>query len=157
MVQNLLYLGFSNGLLTKQLGEWKLLCPVPQSSSHPHQKKKHSELVGCWILHQDSALLHVVHLLLEYLKKHNNIRTMTHPPQSADLSPCNFWLFPALEHGLCGWQFANDAEVMKVSSSGVDISISYRYYRYALAYRNIDMNCRYHDIFDISLITVITA
>ncbi len=41
--------------------------------------------------------------------------------------------------------------------SGVDISISYRYYRYALAYQNIDMNFRYRDIIDISLITVITV
>ncbi len=41
--------------------------------------------------------------------------------------------------------------------SGVDISISYRHYRYALAYQNINTNFRYRDIFDISLITVITA
>ncbi len=59
----------------------------------------------------------------------------------AKLDPNNFSLT---------WFMQNDI----TSSSGVDI---YRYYRYALAYRNIDMNFRYCDNFYISLITVITA
>ncbi len=34
-----------------------------------------------------------------------------------------------------------------MSVSGVDISISYQYYRSAFAYRNIAMYFEYHDIF----------
>ncbi len=38
---------------------------------------------------------------------------MAHPLYSPDLSPFDLWLFPTLKRGLRGWQFANDAEVIK--------------------------------------------
>ena len=50
--------------------------------------------------HQDNASVHNSILVTDYLTK-MGIKTVSHPPYSVDLAPCDFWLFPKLRgcHG----------------------------------------------------------
>ena len=50
---------------------------------------------GQWNFHQDNALVHNSILVTDYLTK-MGINTVSHPPYSPDLAPCDFWLFPKL-------------------------------------------------------------
>jgi histone-lysine N-methyltransferase SETMAR len=49
-----------------------------------------------WILHRDSAPVHKVVRVQEFLAK-KYITKMDHPPDSSGLAPCEFWLFPKLK------------------------------------------------------------
>ena len=48
-----------------------------------------------WHFHQDNAPVHNSILVTDYLTK-MGIKTVPHPPYSAELGPCDFWLFPKL-------------------------------------------------------------
>ena len=48
-----------------------------------------------WHFHQDNAPLHNSFLVTDYLTK-MGINTVPHPPNSSNLGPCDFWLFPKL-------------------------------------------------------------
>ena len=48
---------------------------------------------GQWHFQQDSAPVHNSILVTDYLTK-MGIKRICHPPYSADLAPCDFWLFP---------------------------------------------------------------
>ena len=50
---------------------------------------------GQWHLHQDNAPVHTSILVTDYLTK-MGIKTVSHPPYSPDLAPCDFCLFPEL-------------------------------------------------------------
>ena len=50
---------------------------------------------GQWHFHEDNAPVHNSILVTDYLTK-MGIKTVTHPPYSPDLAPCDFWLFPKL-------------------------------------------------------------
>ena len=50
---------------------------------------------GQWHFHQDNAPVHNSILVTDYLTK-MGIKTVSHPPYSPDLAPCDFWLFPKL-------------------------------------------------------------
>ena len=50
---------------------------------------------GQWHFHQDNALVHNSNLVPDYLTK-MGIKTVPQPPNSPDLGPCDFWLFPKL-------------------------------------------------------------
>ena len=50
---------------------------------------------GQWHFHQDNAPVHNSILVTDYLNK-MGINTVSHPPYSRDLAPCDFWLFPKL-------------------------------------------------------------
>ena len=51
---------------------------------------------GQWHFHQDNTPVHNSRLLVrDYLTK-MGIKTVSHPPYSPDLAPCDFWLFPKL-------------------------------------------------------------
>ena len=54
---------------------------------------------GQWHLHQDNTPVHNSILVTDYLTK-MGIKTVPHPPNSPDLVPCDFWLFPKLT-GCC--------------------------------------------------------
>jgi hypothetical protein len=41
----------------------------------------------------------------------NQIRTISQPPCSSDLAPCDFWLFPRLKMDLKGYRFASVEEI----------------------------------------------
>ena len=48
-----------------------------------------------WYFHHDNAPVHNSTLVTDYLTK-MGIKTVPQPPDSADLAPCDFWLFPKL-------------------------------------------------------------
>ena len=50
---------------------------------------------GQWHFHQDNAPVHNSILVTEYLTK-MGIKTVPHPPNSPDVPPSDFWLFPKL-------------------------------------------------------------
>ena len=50
---------------------------------------------GLWHFHQDNAPVHNSILFTYYLTK-MGIKTVPQPPNSPDLAPCDFWLFPKL-------------------------------------------------------------
>ena len=52
-----------------------------------------------WHFHQENAPVHNSILVTDYLTK-MGIKTVSHPPYSPDLSPCDFWLFPKLKEKL---------------------------------------------------------
>ena len=56
---------------------------------------------GQWHLHQDNAPVHNSILVTDYLIN-MGIKTDPHPPNSPDLGPCDFWLFPKLRG--CGYE-----------------------------------------------------
>jgi histone-lysine N-methyltransferase SETMAR len=51
---------------------------------------------GNWILHHDNAPAHRAVITNEFLAK-QNIPSLSHPPYSPDLPPCDFFLFPQLK------------------------------------------------------------
>ena len=55
-----------------------------------------------WHFHQDNAPVHNSILVTDYLTK-MGIKTVPHPPYSADLGPCDFWLLPKLT--CCRWRW----------------------------------------------------
>ena len=50
---------------------------------------------GQWYFQQENAPVHNSILVTDYLTK-IGIKTLSHPPYSPDLTPCDFWLFPEL-------------------------------------------------------------
>ena len=54
---------------------------------------------GQWHFYQDNAPVHNSILVTDYLSK-MGIKTVSQPPYSPDLAPCDFWLFPKLR-GCC--------------------------------------------------------
>ena len=50
---------------------------------------------GQWHFHQDNAPVQNSILVRDYLTK-MGIKTLPHPPNSPNLAPCDFWLFPKL-------------------------------------------------------------
>ena len=50
---------------------------------------------GPWHFHLDNTPVHNSILVTDYLTK-MGIKTVSQPPSSSDLAPCDFWLFPKL-------------------------------------------------------------
>ena len=59
---------------------------------------------GQWHFHQDNAPVHNSILVIDYLSK-MGIKTVTRPPYSPDLAPCDFWLFLKLKEKLTGCRY----------------------------------------------------
>jgi histone-lysine N-methyltransferase SETMAR len=69
---------------------------------HRHRPEKwHS---GNWILHHDNASAHRAVTTNEFLVKHK-IPLLAHPPNSPDLAPCDFFLFPQRKKTMKGRRF----------------------------------------------------
>ena len=51
--------------------------------------------LGQWHFHEDNAPVHNSILVTDYLTK-MGIRTVPYSPNSPDVAPCDFWLFPKL-------------------------------------------------------------
>ena len=75
-----------------------------------HISRKRSDLKASWILHQDNARPHTSSLTREFMSK-NGVETIPHPPYSADLAPCDFWMFPTLKKELRGRRFVSKTEI----------------------------------------------
>jgi hypothetical protein len=52
----------------------------------------------------------------------NQIQTITQPPHSPDLTPCDFWLFPRLQMGLKGHRFAPLEENQQKATAGLRVT-----------------------------------
>ena len=68
--------------------------------------------MGNWQLHPDNMPAHAPHLVQSFLAKHQ-ITQVTQPPYSADLVPCDFWLFRKLKSSLKGKRFQTANEIQK--------------------------------------------
>ncbi len=66
-----------------------------------HIRRKRSELIGRWVLHQDNATPHTAAVVQQWFQD-QDIELMPHSPYSPDLAPCNFWLFPTLKRAFRG-------------------------------------------------------
>ena len=78
-----------------------------------HRKRPALFKSAQWHFHQDNAPLHNSILVPDYLTK-MGIKTVLQPPYSADLAPCDFWLFPKLRG--CFYEITEEMKgaVMKV-------------------------------------------
>ncbi len=84
-------------------------CCVLQTFIH-HIGYKPSEMKKCWILHQDNALPHSARARQDFFQA-KGVEDMEHPLYSPDLTPGDFYLFPALKYEFRGVQFPSDASV----------------------------------------------
>ncbi|VVC25866.1 Transposase, type 1 [Cinara cedri] len=64
---------------------------------------------GDWFFHHDNAPAHTALSVRRFLTK--NMTTVSHPPYSPDLSPCDFFLFPRIKRNMKGKRFADIDEV----------------------------------------------
>ncbi|VVC36211.1 Transposase, type 1 [Cinara cedri] len=61
---------------------------------------------GDWFFHHDNAPAHTALSVRRFLTK-NDMTTVSHPPYSPDLSPCDFFLFPRMKRNMKGKRFAD--------------------------------------------------
>jgi histone-lysine N-methyltransferase SETMAR len=62
------------------------------------------------IIHHDNASAHKAAQTMEYLEA-QRVKLMGHPAYSADLIPCDFWLFPKIKEQLRGKNFQDINEI----------------------------------------------
>ncbi len=74
---------------------------------------------GLWNFHQDNAPVHKSILVTDNLTK-MGIKTVHHPPYSADLAPCDFWLFPKLKEKLRGCRYEIIEEMKDTVTKVID-------------------------------------
>ena len=67
---------------------------------------------GDWQLHHNNVLTHASCLMQSFLVKHQ-ITQVTQSPDSPDMVPCDFWLFPKLKSFLKGMRFQTIHEIQK--------------------------------------------
>ena len=70
---------------------------------------------GQWHFHQDNTPVHNSILVTDYLTK-MGINTVPQPPNSPDLAPCDFWLFPKLR----GCRYETIEEIRVVVTKIID-------------------------------------
>ena len=72
-----------------------------------------------WHFHQDNAPVHNSILVTDYLTK-MGIKTVRHPPNSPDLAPCDFWLFPKLKEKPRGYRYETIEEMKEAVTTVID-------------------------------------
>ena len=79
-------------------------------------------------LHHNNAPAHSTALVQAFFffGKTPPLRSVSPPPYSPDLAPCDFWRFPKLKSPLKAWRFVN-ATVTQYTSSVNDVSLSIDY------------------------------
>ncbi|VVC38688.1 Transposase, type 1 [Cinara cedri] len=65
---------------------------------------------GSWKWHHDNAPAHSVHVVQQFLAKHD-IPVVSQPPYSPDLAPCDYFLFPKIKIALKGKRFQDVDEI----------------------------------------------
>ena len=80
-------------------------------------RRKRSALFksGQWHFQQDNAPVHNYILFTDYLTR-MGINTVSQPPYSPDLAPCDFWLFPKLR----GCRYETIEEMKKAVTKVID-------------------------------------
>ena len=74
---------------------------------------------GQWHFHQDNAPVHKSILVTDYQSK-MGIKTIPHPPNSPDLAPCDFCLFPKLKEKLTGCRCETIEEMKEAVTKVID-------------------------------------
>ena len=74
---------------------------------------------GQWHFHQDNAPVHNSILVKEYLTK-MGIKTVRQPPNSPNLVPCDFCLFPKLKEKLKGCRYETIGEMKEAVRKVID-------------------------------------
>ena len=72
-----------------------------------------TDIADNWVLHHDNAPAHTALSIQEFLAK-KNIPVLSHPPNSPDLAPCDFYLFPKLKSKLKGHHFRTTEIIQKI-------------------------------------------
>ena len=72
-----------------------------------------------WHFQQDNAPVHNSILTTDYLTK-MAIKTVSQPPYSPDLAPCDFWLFPQLKENLRDCRYETIAEMKEAVTKVID-------------------------------------
>ena len=85
-----------------------------------HWKRPALFKLGQWHFHQDNAPVHNSILVTDYLTK-MGIKTVPHPPNSPDLAPCDFWLFPKLKEKLRGCRYETIEEMKEAVTKVIDM------------------------------------
>ena len=68
-----------------------------------------------WYFHQDNTPVYNSILVTDYLTK-MGIKTVPQPPNSPDLAPCDFWLFPKLR----GCRYETIEEMKEAVTKAID-------------------------------------
>jgi len=63
-----------------------------------------------WFLHHDNVPAHTALVVQQFLTS-KNITVIPHPPDSPDLAPCEFFLFPKMKLWLKGRRFGSTEEI----------------------------------------------
>ena len=74
---------------------------------------------GQWHLHQGNAPVHNSILVTDYLTR-KGIKTVSHPPYSPDLAPCDFCLFPKLKVKLRSCRYERIGEMKEAVTKVID-------------------------------------
>ena len=74
---------------------------------------------GQWHFHQDNSPVYNSIFVTDYLTK-MGIKTVPHPPYSADLAPCDFWLFPELKEKLRGCRYDTIEDMKEAVTKVID-------------------------------------
>ena len=75
---------------------------------------------GQWHFYQDNAPVHNSIFVTDYLTK-MGIKTVPHPPNSPDLAPCDFWLFPKLKENFRGCCYETIKEMKNAVTKVIDM------------------------------------
>ena len=67
-----------------------------------------------WLLHHYNSPAHTSLLVREFLAKNNTV-TMSQPPYSPDMAPCDFFLFPKIKRTLKGRSFTAIDDIKSAS------------------------------------------
>ena len=70
---------------------------------------------GQWYFHQHNAPVHNSILVTDYLTE-MGIKSVPQPPNSPDLTPCDFWLFPKLR----GYHYETTEEMKEAAMKVID-------------------------------------
>ena len=83
---------------------------------------------GHWHFQQDNTPVHNSILVTDYLTK-IGVKTVPHPPNSPDLAPYDFWLFPKLKEKLRGCRYETIEEMKEAVTKVIDTLIQEDFHR----------------------------
>ena len=69
-------------------------------------------------LHMDNARPHTSRQTSDFIAQ-TKVKTLSHPPYSPDLAPCDFFLFPKLKDLLKGKTYSSDEELTEALESAL--------------------------------------
>ena len=75
---------------------------------------------GQWHFQQDNAPVHNSILVTDYLTTKIGIKAVPHHPDSPDLAPCDFWLFPKLKEKLRCCRYETIEEMKEAVTKVID-------------------------------------